>query len=604
MVRYLSSVSILFAAAFALAPTVSPAQELVVTPYHAFSFVGGTGDPVVVIADLAATLPEPPLIYIAPPLNQDGPFLKPHGLTLFSASLALVSNNTGNCCGAIDVVDTIQARRVDSFSIAGYEDDGYGTLAANPAKTYLLVFSGLSNSNLYVVPAPFSATSTATAVVMPSNGGTAQTHAIAFDNATGRAYVGHISGISALDPPYTSIAFTIPLPPSNGTIRGRAVALSADGSVLASTIYGDAKVEVLNAPFSAASSATELTVDNAVALDGLTFTPDGSQLLVVDANGTAAETMAYAISAPFDSNAAIQPLDTGETVEGFEDIDISADGQYAALSGGDEDGRPLYILRAPFTTAAVQTLALQIPPLNNGYDFLGGRGTGTARFWSTPVLALPEITTDTIVSLTEGDSGTSPLVIHLRLSRPSAQAVSVDYATSDGSLSAPARYLETMGTLTFAPGETIKTVSVPVVGDSFFDGSGYFFMTFANPVNASLLGIGALVECDIVDNDGGPFPLIITNNSPLPDGFVGSPYSLTFTAQGSASGYVNWGPINSNLPAGLSLDPNTGVLSGVPTTVGVKIFAIIVSSGDGSESAVRGYQITVGSDRIFANGFE
>ncbi len=110
MVRYLSSASATLAIVLVLALSIPlAAQELVVTPYHDFAYVGGTGDPVVVIADLAATLPQPPLIYIAPPADQDGPFLKPHGLTLFSANLALVSHSTdsnGQCCGAIDIIDT------------------------------------------------------------------------------------------------------------------------------------------------------------------------------------------------------------------------------------------------------------------------------------------------------------------------------------------------------------------------------------------------------------------------------------------------------------------------------------------------------------------
>ena len=66
MVRYTSSISILCIAALTLGPAATSAQELVITPDHAFAFVGGAGDPVVVIADLAATLPQPPLIYIAP----------------------------------------------------------------------------------------------------------------------------------------------------------------------------------------------------------------------------------------------------------------------------------------------------------------------------------------------------------------------------------------------------------------------------------------------------------------------------------------------------------------------------------------------------------
>jgi Putative Ig domain len=573
------------------------AQELVITPDHDVQLTGLAGDPVVVIADLAATLPQPPLIYVAPSTGQQ--VLKPQGLALFSANLALATHVAGYGPGSIDIIDTALAQRIDNFIITGYESDGLGTLAVNPAKTHLLVFSGLSNNKLFVVPAPFSSTSSATAVTMPTDGGTAQTRAIAFDNASGRAYVGHVNGISALDPPYTSIAFTIPLPPSSGYIPGRAVAMSSDGSILASTANSDAKVQVLRTPFSAASTPTTLAIGGAARLDGLTFMPDGSQLLVVDSGSP----KVYAIAAPFDTNATIETLTASTVDQGYEDIDISADCKYAALSGGDENGDPLVILRAPFTGAGVSVLPVNIPPLYNGYDEFGGRGTGTARFWSAPLDAPPQIMADTFASKTEPDTGMSSLTITVRMSHAGSQPARVDFETADASpnISAPARYLSTAGTLTFALGETKKTISVPIVGNTVHDFSGFFFMNFSNPVNASLVGSAASVKSYIVDNDG---TFIITTDSPLLDGVVGAPYSLTFIAQGGTGGYNSWDLFNSSLPSGLSLDAATGVVSGTPTTKGTSIFSVGVQDAAHSVSELRTYAITVGDDRIFADNFE
>jgi hypothetical protein len=57
-------------------------------------------------------------------------------------------------------------------------------------------------------------------------------------------------------------------------------------------------------------------------------------------------------------------------------------------------------------------------------------------------------------------------------------------------------------------------------------------------------------------------------------------------------------------PGGLSLNAVTGVLSGVPTTMGVTRFAISVSDAAHTVTTVRSYQLTIGSDRIFADDFE
>ena len=612
------------AAAFALSCCDSAfAQELVVTPSHDYSVSGPRGDPVIIFADVSANLQNPSFVYVAP----DATPLKAHALALLSANRAAVSHiaNTGG--GRIDIIDTTTAQVIDSLAIPDYATDGLGTYAVDPATTHLFVFSGLSASKLFVVPLPISATSIASEVAMPSNGGTAQTHAISFDRSTGRAYVGHVSGISALDPPYTSIAFTIALPPSSGYIRGRAVALSPDGATLASTIYRDNLVQVIRAPFSASSMPTALTVTGAVGLDALQFTPNGSQLLIVDAPssaGRAAEVSAlsagvakpatttsteFAIAAPFDAAATVEVLDTGLLGQDFEDIDISADGKLAVLGGGSENlDAPLVILRAPFTAAGVSVYPITITPLNGGYDSIGGRGTGAARFWSSPAPVLPQLAPDLVVNVTEGDAGTAPMNVAVRLSSASRQTIHVDYATSDLSADfpAPTRYLATSGTLTFAPGETFKTVSIPIVGNVDEDGSGAFQLTFSNPVNASLLDTESRVRCSVTDNDG---LFVIDTPSPLPDAFVGVPYSKPFAAEGSTSGYGHWlalSTISSNIAAvpGLTMDPDSGMFSGTPTAAGSYTFRVWVGNAANTVTTSRGYQMTVLSDRIFADDFE
>ena len=71
------------------------------------------------------------------------------------------------------------------------------------------------------------------------------------------------------------------------------------------------------------------------------------------------------------------------------------------------------------------------------------------------------------------------------MSRTSASTVTVDYATSDGSGAKPATagedYTATSGTLTFAAGETAKTVAVPVLNDAHDEGEETFTLTLSNP---------------------------------------------------------------------------------------------------------------------------
>lgn len=60
-----------------------------------------------------------------------------------------------------------------------------------------------------------------------------------------------------------------------------------------------------------------------------------------------------------------------------------------------------------------------------------------------------------------------------------------------------------------------------------------------------------------------PGPLAITTTG-LPDATVGQPYSTVLAAEGGFPPYT-WAVTEGTLPAGLSLDSNTGVISGTPT---------------------------------------
>jgi hypothetical protein len=106
------------------------------------------------------------------------------------------------------------------------------------------------------------------------------------------------------------------------------------------------------------------------------------------------------------------------------------------------------------------------------------------------------------VSKKEGNgNGTTLFVFTVSLSAAYDQTVTVRYATADGTAKVSDNdYLAASGTVTFAPGETTKTVTVSVKGDKKKEPDEWFAVNLSNPsINALVSdsqGIGWILNDD------------------------------------------------------------------------------------------------------------
>jgi hypothetical protein len=99
-----------------------------------------------------------------------------------------------------------------------------------------------------------------------------------------------------------------------------------------------------------------------------------------------------------------------------------------------------------------------------------------------------------------GKSGTTAAVFTVSLSSASTKAVSIAYATQDGTATVAGNdYVSAAGTLTFAPGQTTQTITVSVKGDTVNEADETFFVNLSNPVNATVVrsqGVGTILNDD------------------------------------------------------------------------------------------------------------
>ena len=96
------------------------------------------------------------------------------------------------------------------------------------------------------------------------------------------------------------------------------------------------------------------------------------------------------------------------------------------------------------------------------------------------------------------------LAFAVTLGRASGSTVTVDYATSDGTAVAGEDYTSASGTLTFAPGETAETVSVPVLDDDHDEGEETLTLTLSNPTGGNAWLADATATGTIENSDAMP----------------------------------------------------------------------------------------------------
>jgi hypothetical protein len=143
----------------------------------------------------------------------------------------------------------------------------------------------------------------------------------------------------------------------------------------------------------------------------------------------------------------------------------------------------------------------------------------------------PEITIND-VTVTEGNTGTVNATFTVTLAAPSANTVSVNYATADGTATAPADYQATSGMLTFTPGQVTQTITVPVNGDLLDESNETFFVNLSGATNGNIIDNQG--QGTITDND--PSPSLSINDVTVTEGDVGVKSKIFTVTLSTASG--------------------------------------------------------------------
>jgi CSLREA domain-containing protein len=181
-------------------------------------------------------------------------------------------------------------------------------------------------------------------------------------------------------------------------------------------------------------------------------------------------------------------------------------------------------------------------------------------------------------SVREGDAGTTNAVIPVGLSIAIGQTVTVDYSTLAMTATSGVDFQPVSGTLTFAPGETLKSVTVPVIGDRLNEFNETFTLSLSNETNAFIDFSSNPPVTTILDDDAPPS--VSVSDAGLVEPASGTATAVFNVGLSYPSGKVvtvNFATADGTAKAGSDYQAASGTLAFAPGET-TKTVSVVVNS--------------------------
>lgn len=202
------------------------------------------------------------------------------------------------------------------------------------------------------------------------------------------------------------------------------------------------------------------------------------------------------------------------------------------------------------------------------------------------------------VSVTEGDSVNPTAVLTVALTQPTVTGLEVSFTTVSGTAIVGQDFLANSGVLTFAPGETSKTISVVVLADLIGEGGESFFVDLSTtfPVGIS----DARGEVTIFDDD----VLVSINDVTQTEtnGTTTFDFTVTLNTVPQNAITVQYAFGNGNALAGFDFDGTSGSVTVAPGITTAQLSVTVTGEGTAEDDENFFVNILPTSDYALADG--
>lgn len=420
-----------------------------------------------------------------------------------------------------------------------------GTLVFAAGETSKTITVPTINDNVHTANLTFGLTLTAVGVTSSATGTVTNT------NSAPTASAANVSANEG-----SNLTFTVDLNRASAFSTSVTYA-TANGTALAGTNYTSASGALTFAAGETSKTVTVTSLSDGVHAANLNFE---LSLTANSTTNTSTGTVVNTDGAPTASASNVS-ANEGSNLVFTVTLDRSSASStavtYATSNGTGAAGTNYTSTSGTLTFAAGETSkTLNVPSLNDGtyasdltftLSLTASTVTNTATGTVVNTHAAPTASAAN-ASANEG----SNITFTVNLNRPSSTSTSVTYATSDGSALDGTNYTDTSGTLTFAAGETSKTLNVPTTDDNVHAGNLTF--TLSLTANATTNNATGTV------NNVNPAPTATASNVSANEGS-----NLTFTVNlnraSSSSTSVTYATSNGTAAAGTNYTAASGTLT-------------------------------------------